>query len=107
MPNHLHCIIEIKERDFSFENSNQYARPMAGSISVIMNQYKGAVKKWCNNNGYVDFEWQGSFYDHVIRNNNEYWAIKNYIVNNPSNWYRDKLCRIWPEANPDIDKIFL
>lgn len=100
MPNYVHCILEIKDKCFSWENANQYAKPVAGSVSVIINQYKGAVKKWCNGNGFNDFEWQGRFHDHVIRNNEEYWAIKNYIINNPANWYQDKLRRDLPLANP-------
>jgi putative transposase len=101
MPNHLHCIIELRHRSFLSENVNQFARPVAGSVSMIINQYKGAVKKWCNENGFGDFNWQGKFYDHVIRDNKEYWAIKNYIINNPANWRRDQLCRNLPLANPD------
>jgi REP element-mobilizing transposase RayT len=52
MPNHIHCVIEIDGNSFSFENTNQYGKPIAGSISTIVNQYKGAVKKWCNVNEY-------------------------------------------------------
>jgi len=100
MPNHVHCIIELTGQTFSIENSNRYARPVAGSISIIMNQYKGSVKKWCNANGFNDFKWQGRFFDRVIRDNEEYWAIKNYIINNPANWERDQLRRDLPPANP-------
>jgi putative transposase len=100
MPNHVHCIIEIKGESFSLENRNRYSKPVSGSVSVIINQYKGSVKKWCNENGFTDFEWQGRFYDHVIRDNEEYWAIKNYIISNPSNWSKDHLRRDLPLANP-------
>ena len=36
------------------------------------------------------FKWQKSFHDHIIRNNMEYEKIKNYIINNPKMWYRDR-----------------
>ena len=100
MPNHIHCILEVKDQFFHWENSNQYGKPVAGSVSVIINQYKGAVTKWCNKNNFLEFEWQGRFYDRVIRNNEEYWAIKNYIINNPENWQQDTLRRDLPPANP-------
>ncbi|HYK56801.1 MAG TPA: transposase [Flavisolibacter sp.] len=90
MPNHVHCILTITQSKNEAFCSNEYRKLNAGSISSIINQYKGVVKKWCNNNGLEGFEWQGRFYDHVIRNDNEYWAIKNYIINNPANWQRDK-----------------
>lgn len=34
--------------------------------------------------------WQRDFHDHVIRNNDEYQRIKNYIINNPRNWKTDR-----------------
>jgi len=34
--------------------------------------------------------WQRDFYDHVIRDNNAYQRIKNYIINNPQKWDDDK-----------------
>lgn len=103
MPNHVHCIIEIKN-NFSSDNPNKYGRPVKGSVSVMINQYKGSVKKWCNQNGHECFQWQGRFYDHVIRDNKEYCAIKNYIINNPANWNKDKLCRDLPRANSNDNK---
>jgi hypothetical protein len=34
--------------------------------------------------------WQHDYYDHIIRNNEEYERIKNYIINNPLKWNEDK-----------------
>ena len=101
MPNHVHCIIDIKQKPFSSEVFNQYAKPTANSVSIIVNQYKGEVKKWCNGNGFGNFQWQARFYDHVIRDNKEYWAIKNYIINNPKKWHNDQFRRDLPTANPE------
>ena len=41
---------------------------------------------------------QRNFYEHIICNEKEYYAIKNYIENNPQNWGKDK-------ENPNIVKI--
>lgn len=35
--------------------------------------------------------WQRDYYDHIIRNEKEYMAIEQYILNNPMNWESDKL----------------
>ncbi len=35
--------------------------------------------------------WQKGFYDHVIRNGNDYRDIWNYIEGNPSKWAEDNL----------------
>ena len=36
------------------------------------------------------FNWQPSFHDHIVRTNERYLMIDNYISNNPQNWNKDK-----------------
>lgn len=120
MPNHLHGIIEIAQtshdvtvrtsheeivrtrqgvssnehqHDFarsSNEHQRQFSKPIPGSISTIINQYKSSVKRWCNKNGYDYFKWQSRFHDHIIRSEDDYYNISNYIINNPAKWQEDK-----------------
>ena len=71
MPNHIHMIIKVNENNLS--------------ISTIIKQYKMAVSKKL---GYSI--WQKSYYDHIIRNEKEYYMIKEYIQNNIINWKKDK-----------------
>jgi len=33
--------------------------------------------------------WHRNYYEHIIRNLNDYENTRNYIINNPSNWSRD------------------
>jgi len=35
--------------------------------------------------------WQSNYWEHIIRNEDEYLRIANYIKNNPEKWYNDKL----------------
>lgn len=71
MPNHIHCILIINsKKDIS--------------ISRIIKQYKMYVSKKI---GYSI--WQKSFYEHIIRNKQEYSIIKKYIQNNIINWKND------------------
>jgi len=72
MPNHIHMILIINE------NKNI-------SISRIIKQYKMCVSKKI---GYS--LWQKSFYEHIIKNEEEYFTIKQYIQNNIVNWKQDK-----------------
>lgn len=106
MPNHVHCIIVI---DYTLPGVqpgtgiqkqgveqylpqvNQFGKPVAGSISVIIGQVKTVLKKWCNKNGHAYFNWQSRFYDHVIRDAKSHEAIRHYIQNNPSCWGNDEL----------------
>ncbi len=55
------------------------------SISNIIQQYKGYVTKKA---GIV--VWQKSFYDHIVRNRDEYLNIWNYIDTNPLKWTLDE-----------------
>lgn len=68
--------------------SNQFMSsisPKPNSISTIIRSYKSAVTKFVrplNEN----FCWQERFYDRIIRNNDAFIRISQYIKNNPSKW---------------------
>ncbi len=106
MPNHIHGIIILSGDLITARNSysindndgdrkkNEYFKeitPKAGSISTIIRSYKSSCSKHINlitpDHG---FFWQPRYYDHIIRNNEEYFRIKNYIINNPKHWKQDK-----------------
>jgi len=36
-----------------------------------------------------DFYWQSRFHDHIIRNEQSYLRIVEYVMNNPRNWHDD------------------
>ena len=68
---------------------NQFSKPIAGSISVIIQQYKSSVTRFVNKTNSYHIKWQSRFYEHIIRNNQSYEQIAEYIVNNPNNWHKD------------------
>ena len=79
MPNHIHLLLQI--------NTDVDGRSMiALTISTVVRLMKGAVSRQA---GFA--VWQKGFYDHVIRNDNEYKDIWNYIEGNPGKWVEDKL----------------
>jgi len=73
------------------QSTNKFGKLNKNSVSVIINQFKSSVKRWCNKNGHENFKWQPRFHDHIIRNEGEHKRIKQYIIDNPSNWKEDKL----------------
>jgi REP element-mobilizing transposase RayT len=97
MPNHVHGIIEIDDRipvrtgrvrtgrDLSVQQ-----QPKIKSLSELMGAYKTTTSKQIHLSGLTDFKWQRSFHDHIIRNEESYLRISNYIENNPANWDADK-----------------
>ena len=38
--------------------------------------------------------WQRNYYEHIIRNQQAYIQIANYIINNPANWKYDRYKKI-------------
>lgn len=76
MPNHIHILISI---------NNSGRAMLAPTISHIIQQYKGYVTKK------IGFPiWQKLFYDHIVRNEQDYLNIREYILTNPLKWKLDK-----------------
>jgi len=71
MPNHIHMIIMILE-----ENESTIQQRIATFKTLVTKEL-----------GFTIF--QRSFHDHIIRNEQEYLHIQNYIMNNPQNWAND------------------
>jgi putative transposase len=104
MPNHIHGIIILDyssvvtchgmplpaKQEFN-HNINEFSKPVKNSVSVIINQFKSSVKRWCNKNGFEYFQWQSRFYDEILYNKNSIENIREYIYNNPKYWKNDKL----------------
>ena len=59
------------------------------SISSIIGSYKSTVTRNAKRLGY-EFEWQKLFYENIIRNEEAYNTISNYIDNNVKNWNKDR-----------------
>ena len=81
MPNHIHAIIAI--------NKTAGASPCP-TLSDIICTFKSLTTRICKRQYSIDKIWQRSFYDHVIRDENDYLKIWNYIDTNPQKWCEDK-----------------
>jgi putative transposase len=75
----------------SSQNINQFSKPVKNSVSVIINQYKSSVKRWCNKNRSNHFQWQSRFYDQILHDENSIDKIREYISTNPKYWIEDEL----------------
>ena len=71
MPDHIHFILSID----TDENGRTQFAP---TISRVIKQFKGSITKQVGRP-----IWQKSFYDHGIRNQQDYDEIWAYIENNP------------------------
>ncbi|MBN8707330.1 MAG: hypothetical protein J0L62_15770 [Bacteroidetes bacterium] len=75
---------------------NEFQKMIPGSIGAIIKGYKIGVTKWLRQNQSDDFPsgqpvWQRNYYEHIIRNEQAFYSISDYIMNNPANWNDDQL----------------
>ena len=79
MPDHIHLIISIDTDESGRTRRGELRSPVsAPTISRVIKQFKGAITKQVGKP-----IWQKSFYDHGIRNQQDYNEIWQYIENNP------------------------
>lgn len=81
MPNHLHMIVSIREAG---------GQPLGGVIRWIKTMSSNTYFRGVKAGRYrpcKDAVWQRGYYEHIIRNAEEYKKIKQYILLNPARWY--------------------
>jgi len=61
----------------------------APTLGHIIRYFKG-VTAFVIRKMMPHFQWQRNYHDHIIRNEKSYWAIKEYIRDNPANWTSDE-----------------
>lgn len=84
MPNHIHLLITI----YNQTAGNGGMRASRPTLHTMIRSFKTMVTKQI---GYSI--WQDSYYDKVIRDENGYWKVWNYIDENPLKWQFDKYFR--------------
>ena len=80
MPNHIHLIIILKKIN------NETEKKQYGLISTVMKSLKGIITKEIRKSFDIPFEWQRSFYDHIVRNEKSLHRISSYIKHNELKW---------------------
>lgn len=118
MPNHFHAIIGIGENEFNTPSrigngnrrdamhcvstndnntnkpQNQFG-PQSKNLASIVRGFKSSVTVAARKIN-PDFQWQSRFHDHIIRNEESFQKITNYIICNPANWQDDKFYKAEP-----------
>lgn len=115
MPNHFHCIIENvgilgeyvgadlrvcpnilgeQPKNILGEHVEHVGSPLHSVVqwfkTMTTNEYIRGVKTlgWSRFDGKL---WQRNYWEHIIRNQEAYERISEYIINNPKKWGEDKL----------------
>lgn len=112
MPNHMHGIININNPTVGATlavvlnnpvapignpvgHIKAGASPAPTTVGNIVGAYKSLVANGClkiykQNNQTMWKLWQRNYYEHIIRNEQSYQRIAEYIINNPAKWNNDK-----------------
>lgn len=80
MPDHIHLLIAIHD--------GHPGRGVPTRTSEIA-RFVGTFKRFCNKE-YGSNIWQSRYYDHVIRNQQDYNEVWEYIENSPTKWVTTK-----------------
>ncbi|PIQ09392.1 MAG: transposase [Ignavibacteriales bacterium CG18_big_fil_WC_8_21_14_2_50_31_20] len=103
MPNHIHGIVIINsggKSDFVGSglpkmtqrviSTDTHVTLKANSLGAIIGQFKSVCTKRIHSLYHNDFKWQPNYYEHIIRGQKDLERIRNYILQNPSKWEKDK-----------------
>ena len=76
MPDHIHFLITLH---------NGHPGTGVPTRTSMIARFVGTFKRFCNKE-YGENIWQSRYYDHVVRNQQDYNEIWEYIDNNPRKW---------------------
>ena len=88
MPNHFHGIFEIN-KTINLGEKKTVSDIVGAFKSLTTNAFICGVKQ----NNWQAFEgkvWQRNFYEHIIRDRQDYLNTVDYILNNSKNWLEDE-----------------
>ena len=83
MPNHVHLLLCVPPDEELVSDKPLIKKDRIG-------RFIGSFKRLCNKELGQNI-WQNRSYDHVVRDEQDYQKIWNYIANNPGKWSEDSL----------------
>ncbi len=110
MPNHIHGVILVGarfiapmrvnpgainrnegaiNRNEGAINRNEGAINRAPTLGDIVRAFKAVTSRRIRQQGCTAFAWQRNYYEHIIRNEQTFVRVREYIANNPRQWALD------------------
>ncbi len=94
MPNHFHAILRVAGRGTARRAPalERFGKPVPGSLPTIIRSFKSAASKRVNElrGSPGTAVWQRNYYEHIIREPEEWSRIRAYIAGNPARWAEDE-----------------
>lgn len=92
----MHCVSTESPINIVKNQSKNHFGPQCKNLSSIIRGFKSVVTtkaRWMH----CEFEWQARFYDNIIRDEQSFNNISEYIHNNVEKWEMDKFFRKYPD----------
>ena len=105
MPDHVHFIVKInipvETRLIASLRNEPQNGGITGNNNPMFKEGVPRIVRWFKGRATfelrkinAEFAWQARYHDRIIRNEREYFAVKQYIKSNPKNWDNDFINRI-------------
>jgi putative transposase len=103
MPNHIHGIIKFMDKSLVGarqeaelnSGNHSFASPLPAnpSLGVVVGAIKSTSARLINGLRHTPCSpiWQRNYYEHIIRDDESYLQIADYILTNPASWEQDDL----------------
>jgi len=88
MPNHIHGILEIRDT-VGAKHLLPLQHGTSKTIGSIVRGFKIGVTKWFREHTDIHQVWQRNYHEHIIRDQEGYLKISEYIEYNPQKWRED------------------
>ncbi|MFD2523826.1 transposase [Emticicia soli] len=88
-----HCPVSTQNDGLTKEDSPsklRFRNQGKNTVSSIIGSFKSVCTKHIHKI-IPDFGWQTRFWDNIIKDDSSFYAISQYIINNPLTWENDKL----------------
>jgi REP element-mobilizing transposase RayT len=93
MPNHIHGIVAIIKPEADGYRPDKLLGSSTQTIGAMMAGFKATVTRRINRirDSPGAMVWQRYYYEHIIRDGEDYRRITEYIAQNPMAWHQDSL----------------
>lgn len=91
LPDHMHCVMELPERDSDFATRWRLIK-MLFSRGISKDEYRSEIRKQRRERGI----WQRRYWEHLIKNEADYRAHMDYVHINPVKHGLVKRVKDWP-----------
>ncbi len=85
----IHSVDNIRAKNFSPLHEKHFHSP-SRTIGSVVRGFKIGVTKWFRQHTNIYTVWQRNYYEHIVRDEMELNRIREYIYENPMKWENDE-----------------